>query len=237
MNITRIVSLTLLALALSAPALAVEKIDGYIVMEDEAAKVTDLNQKLARNVRLGPVEFGDYSNEDLTLYVFVSLLDEVPVSGKVHRIDFTHLSMNEIPFKIGEVGSSFEIPREPPYEINEPLVITASWSDAMEGGLAELADPSSKINLRGRLLVFGKLQGEKKKKKKYVVPVDVLIQVPRAEVGDQLDNLLRQYTLDQIGPTLEGMGIDPSEVDVERLLELLQEWAAGQDEGSGEAKP
>ena len=220
-------ALSLAFFATNAPTWAAEKIDGYEVMEDEAARVTDLDQKLARNVKLGPIEFGDYNSEEITLYVYITLLDAVPVKGKVHRIDFRDVSVNEIPFVIDEVGASFEIPSEPPYEIDRPLKVRANWSEAMEGGLAELMNPSANVNLGGKMMVFGKFKGEKKKKN-YVVPVEVQIQIPREEIAGRLDELVKQYTIEQYAPQLEALGLDPDDIDTDLIIELLEGWASGE---------
>ena len=95
MMIKHTLLLQAILLLVTSPVRAVEKIDGYEVLEEEAARITDLDQKLARNVQLGPVEFGNYEADRLTMYVYVSLLDAVPIEGKVHRLSFRGLAVRQ----------------------------------------------------------------------------------------------------------------------------------------------
>jgi hypothetical protein len=215
------------ALGLTATAMAAEKIDGYeVVSADDSGvsqEVTDLESGLGKLVDVGPLELGAAEEDHLVLHLWFRLLDSVPVSGKVHKIRFENLQLNDVQFSIPQFDA-FEIPSTPPYEIDDPLVVKAAYEDIAIGMLREMLTTDYAFHVTGRMLVFGKFKLNRRNKK-YVIPVDINIELSseslaeseyRDAVADQIFEILKSDLLDnleswrqQIGPE-EGATEDPA---------------------------
>ncbi len=215
-----------LGLVASAAAKA-EKIDGYeVVSTDESGvsqEVTDLETGLGRLVDLGPLELGAAEEDHLVLHLFFRLVDAVPISGKVHKIKFQDLQLNEVAFTIPEFDD-FDIPSSPPYEIEDPLVVKAAYRDIAMGMLREMLEPNYTFVVTGKMQVFGKFRINRRNKK-YVVPVDIHVELR----SDTLANSeYRDAVADQIFEILKG-----------DLLKNLEDWRTKikEEEEGGEAPP
>ena len=215
-----------LGLVASAAAKA-EKIDGYeVVSTDESGvsqEVTDLESGLGRLVDLGPLELGAAEEDHLVLHLFFRLVDTVPISGKVHKIKFQDLQLNEVAFSIPEFDD-FDIPSSPPYEIEDPLVVKAAYRDIAMGMLREMLEPNYTFVVTGKMQVFGKFKINRRNKK-YMVPVDIHVELR----SDTLANSeYRDAVADQIFEILKG-----------DLLKNLEDWRSKikEEEGGGEAPP
>ncbi len=216
-----------LGLVASAAARA-EKIDGYeVVSTDESGvsqEVTDLETGLGRLVDLGPLELGAAEEDHLGLHLFFRLVDAVPISGKVHKIKFQDLQLNEVAFTIPEFDD-FEIPSSPPYEIEDPLVVKAAYRDIAMGMLREMLEPNYTFVVTGKMQVFGKFKINRRNKK-YMVPVDIHVELR----SDTLANSeYRDAVADQIFEILKG-----------DLLQNLEDWRTRikeEEEAGDEAPP
>ena len=212
-----------LAIALALPAWA-EKIDGYEVVSPDSGltEVTNLESGLGDLIGLGPLELGAAEEDHIVLNLYLQLLDSVPISGKVHKIQFENLSLNDVAFTIPEI-ESFEIPSSPPYEIADPLTIKAAYGSIDVSMLREMLSPNYTFRVSGKVLVFGKFKINKKKKK-YVVPVDIDVELSsdtiaqsqyRDAVADQIFEILKSDLLenlerwrDKIDDSPEGEGAE-----------------------------
>lgn len=197
------------ALGLTMAASAAEKIDGYeVVSADDSGvsqEVTDLESGLGKLVDVGPLELGAAEEDHLVLHLWFRLLDSVPVSGRVHKIRFENLQLNEVQFSIPQFDA-FEIPTTPPYEIDDPLVVKAAYDDIAIGMLREMLTTDYTFHVTGRMLVFGKFKINRRNKK-YVIPVDINIELSseslaeseyRDAVADQIFEILKSDLLDNL---------------------------------------
>jgi len=207
------------ALGLTAAAAAAEKIDGYeVVSPDEAGvstEVTDLESGLGKLVDVGPLELGAAEEDHLVLHLWFRLVDSVPVSGRVHKIRFENLQLNEVQFSIPQFDA-FEIPSAPPYEIDDPLVIKAAYEDIALGMLREMLTTDYTFVVTGRMLVFGKFKINRRNKK-YVIPVDIHVELSsetlaeseyRDAVADQIFEILKSDLLDNLESWRQQIGTE-----------------------------
>ena len=209
----KLVMVVVLTLGLTGTALArAEKIDGYeVVSTDEsgvAQDVTDLEGGLGRLVDLGPLELGAVEEDHLVLHLFFRLLDSVPISGKVHKIKFQDLQLNEVAFTIPQFDD-FQIPTSPPYEIEDPLVVKAAYADVSPAMLRQMLAPDYNFKVQGQMLVFGKFKINRRNKK-YVVPVDINVELAADTIAG---SEYRDAVADQIFQILKG-----------DLLKNLEDW-------------
>jgi len=197
----------------ATPALA-EKIDGYEVVQDTTGSqdVTDLESGLGRLVEIGEFELGAAEEDHLVLHLWFQLTDSVPVSGKVHKIKFQDLKLNEVVFSIPEIDA-FSIPSSPPYEIEDPLTIKAAYTDIKLGMLQEMLTPNYTFQVSGQVQVFGKFKIGKKTKK-YVIPVNLNLEISsdslanseyRDAVADQIFEILKSDLLMNLDTWREGV--------------------------------
>lgn len=206
-----------IAAALALPAWA-EKIDGYEVVTKDSGltEVTDLESGLGDLIDLGPLELGAAEEDHIVLNLYFQLLDTVPISGKVHKIQFENLSLNEVSFTIPEI-EAFEIPSSPPYEIADPLTIKAAYGDIAVSMLREMLSPNYTFHVSGKVLVFGKFKINNRKKK-YVVPVDINVELSsdslaqseyRDAVADQIFEILKSDLLENLEKWRDKIGDAP----------------------------
>ncbi len=220
----------MLLLALSA-ALAVgpgatasaEKIDGYEVVQDTgiSQEVTDLESGLGKLVDLGPLELGAAEEDHLVLHLWFRLTDSVPLTGKVHKIKFQDLKLNEVQFSIPEIDA-FTIPSAPPYEVEDPLIVKAAYNDIALGMLQEMLAPNYTFVVTGRMLVFGKFKIDRKNRK-YVIPVDIHVELSSDSIAD---SEYRDAVADQIFEVLKA-----------DLLKNLDTWRDQISGGDEQAEP
>lgn len=205
------------AAALALPAWA-EKIDGYEVVTKDSGltEVTDLESGLGDLIDLGPLELGAAEEDHIVLNLYFQLLDSVPITGKVHKIRFENLSLNEVSFTIPEI-EAFEIPSSPPYEIEDPLTIKAAYGDIAVSMLREMLSPNYTFLVSGKVLVFGKFKINNRKKK-YVVPVDINVELSsdslaqseyRDAVADQIFEILKSDLLENLEKWRDKIGDEP----------------------------
>ncbi len=222
-----------LTLGLTGMVQAAEKIDGYEVVSTEESgvsqEVTDLESGLGRLVDLGPLELGAAEEDHLVLHLFFRLVDAVPISGKVHKIKFQDLKLNEVAFSIPQFDD-FEIPSTPPYEIEDPLVVKAAYSDIAMNMLREMLEPNYTFVVTGKMQVFGKFRINRRNKK-YVVPVNIHVELRSDTIAN---SEYRDAVADQIFEILKG-----------DLLSNLEDWRSritepadgGETAPEGEAVP
>lgn len=210
-----------IAVGLAAPALGksqVKKIDGYEVIDEAhglSGKVTDLESGLGRLIDIGPVELGAAEEDHLILHLFFRLVDTVPIQGKVHKIKFENLKLNEVSFSIPQMDA-FDIPKSPPYEIEDPLIIKAAYGDIALGMLREMLEPNYTFQVSGRIYVYGKFKIDRKNKKA-VIPVDINVELSsdtlaesdyRDAVADQIFEILRADLLNNLEVWREQIGTE-----------------------------
>jgi hypothetical protein len=201
-----------------------EKIDGYDVVQDTglSQEVTDLESGLGKLVDLGPLELGAAEQDHLVIHLWFRLTDAVPISGKVHKIKFQDLKLNEVQFTIPEIDA-FTIPSSPPYEVEDPLTVKASYSDIELGMLQEMLAPNYTFLVTGKMLVFGKFKIDNKNKK-YVIPVNINVELSSDSLAE---SEYRDAVADQIFEVLKA-----------DLLKNLDTWRVQIKEGdAGTATP
>jgi len=212
----------------------VKKIDGYEVIDEASGlsgQVTDLESGLGRLVDLGPLELGAAEEDHLVLHLYFRLVDTVPIQGKVHKIKFENLKLNEVSFTIPQVDS-FEIPKNPPYEIEDPMIVKAAYGDIALGMLREMLEPNYTFMVSGRIYVYGKFKINKKMKKA-VIPVDLQVELSSDSLAE---SEYRDAVADQIFEILRADLLNNLEVWREQIKEG-EEAPEGTPEAKPEAKP
>jgi len=198
-----------LAVGLALPAQSGEMIDGYEVVSPEdsgiAQEVTEIGTGLGRLVDLGPLELGAVEEDHLVLKLWFRLVDAVPIKGKVHKIRFEELQLNEVAFSIPQIDA-FEIPSHPPYEVDDPITIKAAYDDIEINMLQAMLSPEYTFQLTGRMMVFGKFKINRRNKK-YVVPVEINVELDadtfaeseyRDEVANQIFTIIKSDFLEKL---------------------------------------
>ncbi len=223
--VTLIVTVGLLAP--SGASAKVKKIDGYEVIDEAhglSGKVTDLESGLGRLIDIGPLELGAAEEDHLVLHLYFRLVDTVPIEGKVHKIKFENLKLNEVSFTIPQVDS-FEIPKNPPYEIEDPLIVKAAYGDIALGMLREMLEPNYTFQVTGRIYVYGKFKIDRRNKKA-VIPVDVNVELSSDSLAE---SEYRDAVADQIFEILRA--------DLLNNLETWREQVKNPEEGTPEGTP
>lgn len=157
-----------------------EAIMGYRVVQPTKADLGTLGDDLSRFINVSAVKLGPFSEEVLNLEVYVQFLKDSPVLGTVHMIEFRKLSLNGIRFEI-EGFKDIKIPKEGPYESDEPVRIRARYADVDLGALRTFLSEDLRFQVEGQVWTFGKFKVGKKKGK-FCIPVAISVDVPAQDL-------------------------------------------------------
>lgn len=166
-----------------------EKILGYRVVQPTAEDLGTLAGDLSRFIQISAVKFGVFDPEVLHLEVYVQFLKDSPVLGKVDMIEFRKLSLNGVRFQI-EGFKDIKIPKEGPYESDEPVKISARYADVDLLALKSFLVEDLQFHVEGQVWTFGKFKiGKKKGKLCIPVAVDVTVPAQNLAGNDKYDQV------------------------------------------------
>jgi hypothetical protein len=97
-------------------------------------------------------------------------------SGKIDFLAFKDFRVNGLKVEIEEYTESFEIEKNKPARLKNPIKIHVSASQTIKGGLKEAFRSEKEWRVTGRVFVFGKFKKLGFKFKR-VVPVDVNLKI------------------------------------------------------------